>query len=359
MKLIRKSITLTFQIVIHLSDRKCRHLRPKHVDVHLEIMEIMQLYYKNWSHLRLLKQPCRAFLDWTQSGNFGNDPLRHKLWPGQRLKKSKENEAASQDAFPFSHAWNLFFSCIVSTRQDYTVALNITGLADYTYIHILYVCSNSQCSCRANIFKKKSWDKIKKICYNTIPILFINYVQRLSLRIHGNKSWRLSSSAFSAETIQRVVKFFMNVAEDQFLLTSRTCSWLQKNWHETAANLHDKISSLQKLPRCVETSNASVQCHISTPPSTANALLQNDHYDVTTELRKQILNLTEVVKQLTALKCLHHHEPGPASLPLLDDDSDFPTLDSEAVASLVSFNSSPTVQTYQETATSSKEPTES
>ena len=50
-------------------------------------------------------------------------------------------------------------------------------------------------------------------------------------------------------------------------------------------------------------------------------------------------------------------KPGPASLPLLDDDSDFPTLDSEAVASLVSFNSSPTVQTYQETATSSKEPT--
>ena len=109
----------------------------------------------------------------------------------------------------------------------------------------------------------------------------------------------------------------------------------------------------------METSKASVQCHISTPPCTANALLQNDHYDVTTELRKQILNLTEVVKQLTALKCLHQHEPGPASLPLLDDDSDFPTLDSEAVTSLVSFNSSPTVQTYQETATSSKEPTES
>ena len=65
----------------------------------------------------------------------------------------------------------------------------------------------------------------------------------------------------------------MNVAEDQFFLTSRTCSWLQKNWHETAANLHDKISSLQKLPSCVETSNASVQCHISTPSSTSNTLL--------------------------------------------------------------------------------------
>ena len=43
MKLIRKSTqmtTLTFQIVIHLRNRKCRHLRPKHVDVHLEIREI-------------------------------------------------------------------------------------------------------------------------------------------------------------------------------------------------------------------------------------------------------------------------------------------------------------------------------
>ena len=43
MKLIRKltlMMTLTSQIVIHLSDRKCRHLQPKHVDVHLEITEI-------------------------------------------------------------------------------------------------------------------------------------------------------------------------------------------------------------------------------------------------------------------------------------------------------------------------------
>ena len=43
MKLIRKltpMMTLTSQIVIHLSDRKCRHLRPKNVNVHLEITEI-------------------------------------------------------------------------------------------------------------------------------------------------------------------------------------------------------------------------------------------------------------------------------------------------------------------------------
>ena len=39
----------------------------------------------------------------------------------------------------------------------------------------------------------------------------------LSLRTHGNKK-RLPSSAFSAATVERVVKFIMNVAEDQALL---------------------------------------------------------------------------------------------------------------------------------------------
>ena len=69
---------------------------------------------------------------------------------------------------------------------------------------------------------------------------------------------------------------------------------------------------------------------------------------MTTELRQQILNPSEVVKQLTALKYLHQHEPETASLPLFDDDSDLPTLDSEADAPLMSFKSSPPVQTYQE-----------
>ena len=61
---------------------------------------------------------------------------------------------------------------------------------------------------------------------------------------------------------------------------------------------------------------------------------------LTTELRQQILNLTEVVKQFTTLKCLHQHESEPVSMPLFDDDLDFLTLNSEAVASLVSFYSS-------------------
>ena len=48
----------------------------------------------------------------------------------------------------------------------------------------------------------------------------------------------------------------------------------------------------------------------------------------------------------------------PISMPLFDDDSDFSTLNSKAVASLVSFYSSLPAKTYQKTATSSKEPTE-
>ena len=119
-----------------------------------------------------------------------------------------------------------------------------------------------------------------------------------------------------------------------------------------------KLKRRRTRDQRVETSEASVQCHISMR-STVDGSVQTDHYDLTTELRQQILNLTEVVKQLTALGCLHQHEPKPAASPLFDEDSDFPTLDSEAVASLMGFCSSPTVQTSQETATSSIQPSES
>lgn len=75
-------------------------------------------------------------------------------------------------------------------------------------------------------------------------------LNRVSLRTHGKKK-RLPSSAFSAATIERVVKFIMNVAEDQALLLPGRVPGFKRNWHETAAKLHDKISSLEKLPRCV------------------------------------------------------------------------------------------------------------
>ena len=169
-------------------------------------------------------------------------------------------------------------------------------------------------------------------------------VSWLSLPTNVNKSWRLPSSAFSTETIKRVVKFDMNVAEDptwQAFPRPGRASGFKRIAVKLLPTFITKLA-FGKLPRYVETSKASVQCHISTStPSTADAPVQNDHYDVTTELRQQILNLSEVVKQLTALKCLHQHEPGTASLPLFDDDSDLPKLDSEADASLMSFKSSP------------------
>ena len=112
----------------------------------------------------------------------------------------------------------------------------------------------------------------------------------------------------------------MNVVEDQAFLLPGRVPGLKRTDKKL---LPTSMTKSRLWKRCVETSKASVQCHITTPQSKANASLQNDQYDVTTELRKQILNLTEVVKQLTALKCLHQHEPGPASLRLLDDDSDF------------------------------------
>ena len=69
----------------------------------------------------------------------------------------------------------------------------------------------------------------KRICKKTFLFLhclnknrFCSLVKhyrknRLTLRVHGNKK-RLPSSAFSSETIERVVKFILNVAEEQALL---------------------------------------------------------------------------------------------------------------------------------------------
>ena len=115
-----------------------------------------------------------------------------------------------------------------------------------------------------------------------------NRVSGLSLPTHGNKSWRLPSSAFSAETIKRVLKFIMNVAEDQVFLLPGRVPGLKRTDKKL---LTTSMTKSRLWKRCVETSKASVQCHISTSPtSTADVSVQNDHYNVTTELRKQILN---------------------------------------------------------------------
>ena len=51
----------------------------------------------------------------------------------------------------------------------------------------------------------------------------------------GHKLWPCLGLGLGLKTIKRVVKFIMNVPEDQAFLT--------------AANLHDKISSLEKVRR--------------------------------------------------------------------------------------------------------------
>lgn len=69
----------------------------------------------------------------------------------------------------------------------------------------------------------------KRVCKETFLFLhclskmrFFSLVKHykkngLTLRVHGNKK-RLQSSSFSAETVENVVKFIMNIAEEQALL---------------------------------------------------------------------------------------------------------------------------------------------
>ena len=69
----------------------------------------------------------------------------------------------------------------------------------------------------------------------------------------------------------------------------------------------------------VQTVEASVQCESRVViKQTADASVQTYHYDIVNELKEQIQNLTEVVKQLTAVKCIDQHEPKTPSSPLLE-----------------------------------------
>ena len=248
MKLIRKltpMMNLTFQIVIHLSDRKCRHLRPKHVDVHLEIKEI---------HTALLTKLKSSSIAETTLWNF---PRLNSIWYWilgmihwaincDRVSNAGRVEKMRQ-----------------RTRMPFLLHSHRICLKTFLFMHRLH--------------KTRFYSRVKH-----------NRVSGLSLRTHGNKSWRLPSSAFSAETIKRVVKFIMNVAEDQAFLLPGRVPGLKRTDKKL---LPTSMTKSRLWKRCVETGKASVQCHISTSPtSTADVSVQNDHYDVTTELRKQILN---------------------------------------------------------------------
>ena len=92
-------------------------------------------------------------------------------------------------------------------------------------IHSSINCSDMSISGR----KETIWKRIrtpffyheKRICRQTF--LFLHRIRQrtfsifLSVRMHGNKK-RLPSSTTSHETIKEVVKFIINVAEDQALL---------------------------------------------------------------------------------------------------------------------------------------------
>ena len=58
--------------------------------------------------------------------------------------------------------------------------------------------------------------------------------------------------------------------------------------------------------------------------SDADASVQTDHYDVVKELKEQIQNLTEVVRQLTTVKRTDQQEQKTPSSPFFEDDLDNP-----------------------------------
>ena len=75
---------------------------------------------------------------------------------------------------------------------------------------------------------------------------------------------------------------------------------------------------------------------------TADASVQTDHYDVVKELKEQIQNLTEVVRQLTTVKRTDQQEQKTPSSPFFEDDLD------TAMDITTSFRRDPTPRPPQE-----------
>ena len=95
----------------------------------------------------------------------------------------------------------------------------------------------------------------------------------------------------------------------------------------------------------VQTVEASVQCESSVVlKPTADASVQTDYYDVVKELKEQIQNLTEAVRQLTTVKCIDQQEQKTPSSPFFEDDLD------TAMDIITSFRRDPTPRPPQEPA---------
>ena len=84
----------------------------------------------------------------------------------------------------------------------------------------------------------------------------------------------------------------------------------------------------------------------------ADASVQTDYYDVTRELKEQVQNLTEVVKQLTAVKCIHQHVPKTLNSPLFEDDQ---FLDPTVMDVIRNFCHNPTPSPPQESTSTAHE----
>ena len=97
---------------------------------------------------------------------------------------------------------------------------------------------------------------------------------------------------------------------------------------------------------------AGVQCESPVVlKQMADACVQTDYYDVTGELKEQVQNLTEVVKQLTTLKCIHQQEPKTPNSALFEDDQ---FLDTPVMDVIENFCHNPTPQQAASTAHESR-----
>lgn len=108
---------------------------------------------------------------------------------------------------------------------------------------------------------------------------------------------------------------------------------------------HSCLKKKRKEHPKVQTVEASVQCESGVVlKQTADASVQTDHYDVVNELKEQIQNLTDVVRQLTAVKSINQQQPKTPSSPLFEDDLD------TAMGVITSFCRDPTPRPPQESA---------
>ena len=122
-----------------------------------------------------------------------------------------------------------------------------------------------------------------------------------------------------------------------------------KEQSQKQADLMKKRSEHPKL----QTVEAGVQCGSPVVlKQMADASVQTDYYDVTSDLKEQVRNLTEVVKQLTALKCIHEHEPKTPNSPLFEDDQ---FLDTSVMDVIRNFCHNPTPSPPQESSSTAHE----